>query len=206
MKRVLIITIAMFVLSFASIQSHATILFEENFEGDLSAWTGKLDGYHSGTIVTDPLEDSNHVLTFTDVISRGDIFTVNTFNSATNDFWLSFDYLGYSGDVGDGGGFVGYSEDLTQAYGWLAGASSQYTSITQLHDIGEWEHVVVNFTYEGPLHVVLEDFVLGTQNAFIDNIVLEDPHPVPEPTTLILFGLALIGTVVGIRRKRLFQT
>ena len=209
MKRILLMTIVMLVVAFSSVQSHAIILFEENFESDLSAWTGKLGGDHSGEIVADPLADSNNVLTFTDVTSYGDIFTLNTFTSAVGEYRLSFDYLGLLSDgTTEYGGFIGYSLNAEPGY-WLAGTKSGYPVLLQ--DTGVWEHIVIDFFSGGNIQLKIEDFWCSSPvsgDAFFDNIVLENPTqvPVPEPTTLILLGFGLIGIAAGgIRRKRFFQ-
>ena len=39
-----------------TVNAQAETLFFDNFEGDLSAWTGKYSGtYHTGVIVPDPV-------------------------------------------------------------------------------------------------------------------------------------------------------
>lgn len=108
MKKGMIMIVAVLGCFFATIV-HAA-LFTENFESDLSQWTGKGGGSHHGAIVEDPLNSNNHVLHFTEKVSGGDIFTADSFNSPNGNFILSFDYLGLSGQ--DTGGFIGYSYNL----------------------------------------------------------------------------------------------
>src|SRR5712692_11443907 len=88
-------------------------LFEESFEsGDLNQWTGKFGLSHHGQIVTDPLDPTNHVLTFTQVNAAGDIFSASPISLAGLPvrFILSFDFLGLPvGGVAPSeyGGFAG---------------------------------------------------------------------------------------------------
>ena len=77
MKKGMILIVAVLGCFFATMV-HAA-LFTENFESDLSQWTGKGEGSHHGAIVADPLNSDNHVLHFTEKVSGGDIFTVNSF-------------------------------------------------------------------------------------------------------------------------------
>lgn len=211
MKRILItILLAASFLIFSSSQSHAIILFEDDFDGqDLSQkWTGKNGGSHSGVIVEDPLNSSNHVLSFTALGAGGDIFTSDSFDSQIDEFRLSFDYLGKysnSGDPNNLGGFIGYS----YSYGypgtpkWLAGTDSfggSYPDI--LLDTGEWQHVVISFNASGSIHLRLEDFTGIAGDVYFDNILLENlPEPVPEPATILLVGFGLLSAA-GLGRKR----
>ena len=190
------------------ITAPAVTLFSENFESDLSAWTGKSGGNHHGQIVSDPLDSGNKVLNFTALNAGGDIFTATTFDSTTSDdFILSFYYLGL--DTGSGtpdnlGGFIGYSEGLPGSHHWLGGTGGGYPDL--LPDTGQWEQVIIPFTVGGNIHLMLEDFsgsggIAG--DAYFDNIVLTDlkgTSPVPVPGTILLFSTGLAG-LAGVRLR-----
>src|SRR5882672_9377825 len=104
-------------LAVASPAGAQDILFEENFEsGNLNQWTGKLGLPHHGQTVTDPLNASNRVLTFTDVHSAGDIFSATpvVVDALPRRYVLSFDLLGLA--IGglpptEYGGFAGVTLD-----------------------------------------------------------------------------------------------
>ncbi len=177
-----------------TLATHAdTVLFQDNFEsGNLNQWTAKPGQVQHGQIVADPLQPANHVLTFTDLNTAGDILTVSSFSlSGTQRLVLSFDYLGWPlpGSVaGDLGGFIGIATSLDTAlpHFWLAGTDISGINTppgigTELIDDGTWHHYDIDFTdfvqTNGPttFHLVVEDWadhggVPG--DAFFDNIRL----------------------------------
>jgi len=127
MKKILtVLVIGLFLLSMFGI-AQASTLFGEQFNSDLSAWTGKSGGTHHGQIVNDPLNSQNRVLNFTALGSAGDIFSASTFLSLTSgQYILSFDYLGLDsghGINGNLGGTIGYSYGLPGNHVWLAGTT-----------------------------------------------------------------------------------
>ncbi|HEU0011855.1 MAG TPA: hypothetical protein VFT34_18720 [Verrucomicrobiae bacterium] len=133
--------------------------FEDSFEsGDLNQWTGKLGVPHHGQIVTDPLNSTNHVLTFTGVNAGGDIFSASpiSVDVLPRRFILSFDFLGLPmGGVppSEYGGFAGVTTDpdgILPHY-WLAGTYLPALNVpasvaTVLMADGLWHHYEVDFT------------------------------------------------------------
>ena len=190
-------------------------LFTDDFEGDLSAWTGQGGGAHSGLIVVDPLNAGNNVLSFTALGSAGDIFTAQQLNlnpGAT--YQISFDYLGLPtvGSVaGNLGGFAGISEGLAGRHMWYYGTTANSGATDTLVDDGQWASYVfqfiapVNFTFGGgsgnAIRLMFEDFtgsggVAG--DVYFDNVELS--AAVPEPTSALLLGAGLL--VLAVRRRR----
>jgi PEP-CTERM motif len=222
--RVLIILIAILL---TSVEASATVLFSDDFEGpSLDSWTGAFGPSHQGLIVTDPLDSSNRVLTFSGLNLGGDIFTATKVSLASVSFpMLSFDYLGLAqlGSVpGDLGGFLGISRqlDIKDAatdgveHFWLAGTipyGSAYGAgfeAQQLVDDGLWRSYEIALspyvTSKGmaDVYVMIEDFVSSggvAGDAYFDNIRIY-AATIPEPTTLALMTLGIAG--IGYSRRK----
>ena len=182
-----------------------TTLFFEDFESNLSQWTGKNNSTHSGVIVNDPLE-KDKALSFISRQSGGDIFTLNSFSSPSQIYRLSFDYLGLPqrwSQPNDLGGFVGYRTSLSgNADSWLAGTSRNSIQLSpnflELPDTGKWEPISISFTTNKSLKLTLEDYFYSwgiSGDVYFDNIHLEAMVPnsksVPEPSNL--FGLTIVS-------------
>jgi hypothetical protein len=182
----------------------ATTVFFDDFEGNLGAWEGNGSG-HTGVIVSDPLDASNNVLSFTSISSGGDIFTSATFSSPQNQYRISFDYLGTPGLGGVAnnlGGFIGYSQDFPGTHNWIAGTSSNSGAADSLVDDGTWQHVQIDFVAGfSPFHLLVEDYsgsggIAG--DVYFDNITLV---AIPEPSTALLLGFGIV--VLGAMSRRL---
>ncbi|MCK5830120.1 MAG: hypothetical protein KAH20_07425 [Methylococcales bacterium] len=168
----------------------AATLFEENFEGDLTKWTGKNEGNHSGEIIKDPIGD-DHVLSFKSVTGKGDIFS-KVISNPSGKYTLSFWYLGQkeSGSVDDNyGGFVGYNfgNPGDNNHKWLAGTKEDYPGLkAHLKDTEKWEKVTINFTAEKDIRLTLEDWVDAqgiAGDVYFDDILLTDQQETTCPTT-----------------------
>jgi hypothetical protein len=96
MKRVVLSAVMFLIPAIAS----ATTITIDNFEnGNLNAWNPV--GF--GQIVVDPLNSSNHALSFSGLGDGGDIWTAATYAATGNDCG-SPDYFGYP--TGNTGGFI----------------------------------------------------------------------------------------------------
>ncbi|GGA13364.1 calcium-binding protein [Okeania sp. KiyG1] len=162
-------------------------IFFEDFESNLSRWTGRFGGSFTGFITNDPLQN-DQVVSFSGFGSGGDIFTQESFrvlfnNSNIGIYRLSFDYLGLGlpgSIVGNFGGYVGYGSELTNADAWVAGTIRDTNTLaedfTDLQDTGRWESVEIIFTTDEEVHLIFEDWSGSggvTGDVFFDNIRLE---------------------------------
>jgi pimeloyl-ACP methyl ester carboxylesterase len=197
----------------------SNVLFSDDFEEDLSKWTGKEGEKTSGVIVEDPIE-GDRALSFNELNAGGDIFTLDPLQSSSGKYRLTFDYLGVekSGSVPDDlGGFAGYSYSLTPdkignvVENWLAGTQDDYPKDPTvkdealevlLKDSGRWESVSIEFSEEQPIHLSFEDYRLSDgvpEDVYFDNIRLEalsSEEDTPEEPDY-LKELAIRGTITG---------
>lgn len=173
--------------------------FIERFEGDLSKWIGKFSSEHHGVIVNDPLRPRNHVVTFTQLVYGGDIFSEEIVVKPGYTYILIFEYLGIPdlGGVPDNlGGAIGFSDQFVE--NWFSGrflAATDLGSSTSgidddpLIDDGKWHKYKIEFDpfesgyyyYDGSpenntIRITLEDW-LGSGgiagDIFFDDIVLK---------------------------------
>ena len=198
---------AAFVVGMFCSGAMAEMWFYEDFESDLSAWTGKDGGAHHGIIVADPMNPGNQVLTFTELNGYGDIFTRDTFSHLPErTYQLSFDYLGLVNQVpGGSGGFAGLSESLPGEHVWYYGTNTTSGAAAVMIDDGQWHHYDYDFTvpttWGDSFHLMFEDFRYalpgGTAgDAYFDNISLHTPLP-----GAVLLGVLGLGTATWRLRR-----
>lgn len=186
----------------------ATTLFQEDFEGNLSQWAG-VYSYMGPTssIVADPLQGDHALLA--GLNSGGDIRTTSPITSASGNYIISFDYLGRAvpgSAPGDFGGFLFWTGTGT----WIGGTTTDYGYPGNLIDDGQWHSYSISLSSAPGNSIYIEDWIgsgwVGG-DAFFDNILVTDeygatPAAVPEPTTLAMLGLGLLGLAVARRRSR----
>ena len=197
--------------SIADDESNTTLFFED-FETDLSKWTGKQGESSSGIIVDDPLE-GDRALSFTEFGNGGDIFSLEAFEHPNAKYRLSFDYLAIpvEGSIEDDmGGFAGYTYDLNDTGNsqWLVGTTTNSLNLRpnfqEIDALEQWKSIAVEYTEADSFHLTFEDFVASQGIAgdiYFDNIHLEavsisDTYVFPEDVTALISTLdGKVGTV-----------
>ena len=150
-------------------------------------------------------------MNFSALNAGGDIFTLGP-AFAAGDYWLSFDYFGNTeafipdnqNSNQDTGGYVGISQGFPGHHTWMFATGTASGAQDVLIDDNSWHSYTFNFTAPWAFHLMLEDFSGsrgGAGDAYFDNIVLSNTNPVPEPATLVLFGVGLAG-LAGIRSRK----
>ncbi len=209
MNKILWTTVASVFLS-ASVQAATVSVFNENFESGLGAWTDRSPSNPQATIAIDPLNNTNHALSFLQRGSAGSIFSTNNITS-NGTYTVSFDFLGLPINGSNTGGFFGISESIFGAnpgrHQWIAGDYAYPAPIKMVSD-GLWHHYSLTFNsiIGKPVHLMFEDYVNSDStagNVYFDNIRFGDTavSETPEPASLALLGLGLAGLGVA-RRKR----
>lgn len=142
-------------------------IFSEDFEGGLGQWVGRVTGHHA-LIVPDPLDAGNAVVTFSETVAAGDLFSIPISVEEGVAYELEFDYLGLpqEGSLPDNlGGFLGVSDGLPGAEVWLFGpAANQAAHLEDLIEDGHWHSYSTTFhpssMFElsaGTIRILLED-------------------------------------------------
>jgi hypothetical protein len=186
-RKIVSLTIGVLMTITSCVQAQVTILSDDFESGTLSQWTGQNGGSTSGLITADPLNPTNHVLTFTAVTFGGDIFGVppHTVNGSVQRIVLSFDFLGIPSSAPPGG-FAGIATSNANGAFFLAGTDPTALDApppvaTQLVADGQWHHYEIDFSALAAannftnIQVTLEDFGAGGSvpgDIFFDNVNL----------------------------------
>ena len=173
-KRVAVIALCL------ATQVRAEELFYDGFD-DLSAWTGKNGGPHTGVVVDDPLRPGNSVLSFFGLTTRGDVHSREIEVSPDRHYQLEFEYLGIPGRGVDGdlGGAIGFSDDLSFPGGqhiWLdATVATIHGPNATLIDDGTWKKYIVELDPFDPDRLASPDLTAAfypTNNTI--RLIIED--------------------------------
>ncbi len=207
-RRICISTVVL--IGMLSCGANAGPIFIDDFESDLSLWTGKYAGAHHGVLTSDPWDTTNSVLTFSATASGGDIFTIGAFGlTPGQQYTVSFDYLGAPGQIpGGSGGFAGLAQGYPGTHLWYYGTNATSGASPILIDDGYWHTYTYDFVASAQtgsaVHLMFEDFRYSSASvpgdAFFDNVSISTV-PVPGAMLLGSLGLSLTGYL---RRRRMF--
>ena len=195
--------------------AHATVLFSDTFQGNLSEWA--IQG--SGVIVPDPLDPSENALAFTRLGSGGDLWSPVIPGTGAGTYTLGFYVLGDCGESSGCGAFFGI-QTVASGEHWLAADTSWGGLVDQFPDTDTWEWVTFTFTADSAFQVKFEDFV-GSPNAYAytagggASVYFKDLQlytgavspsgpeldNVPEPASAALLTPAILG-LLALRRSR----
>lgn len=188
----------------AVLSAQATVsgsVFVEDFESDLSQWVGRGGGGHNGIMVVDPLNPTNHCLTFTATTNTADLLGLEIPTAGAPRYQVSFDFLGFpeqDGIVQPLGGFIAVvSGDGGNGIS-IAGTCYDNNIQVLLVCDGSWHSYTVSFDpsvifpppYEN-MRIMVEDWdgaaslscPGGTPGgSLFDNIVLAPEGSVPGDT------------------------
>lgn len=187
---------------------------EEDFEsGSLAGvWVGQGGdpSAHHGLIVTDPLDPSNKVLTFSDTNAGGDIFTSSTGFVLVpgTEYTVSFRYMGdptKGGTPDDLGGYAGLAKGFPGSHLWYYGTGAVSGAADVLVDDGKWRSYSYTFTAPlsigSPIHLMFEDFAHANYVTadVAGDVYFDDIRFVPVPGAVLLgmLGLGAAGVRLG---------
>jgi hypothetical protein len=190
----------------------ATVLFSDDFNSPTALSDGNWSSNGSGAIVTAPisgLTGSANALTFNNLGSGGDLFSVMIPGTGIGNYNISFDYYCATGNCG---AFVGLAPGSSTSTvpstagfdAWLATDTvpHAYTAPYSFSSNGAWTHVSFDFgvTSNDQFGIKLEDFTGAPGDTFFQNLSVS---AVPEPSTWAMMILGFCGVgFMAYRRKR----
>jgi len=167
------------------------VLFADDFEsGNLCKWVGPNTTMPVAEVVVDPFNKYNKVLSFTRIISSGDVFS-DPFTTVGSSFVVCVQYLGVQkpgSTTGDTGGYIGITNGTTpdSTLCWLGATQTDTNPLScstiipdVLPDTGSWNNVAFRVNQTGVWRIAVEDDVGIAGDAYFDNIAAIYPGEAP---------------------------
>ncbi|WP_321492738.1 PEP-CTERM sorting domain-containing protein [uncultured Desulfobacter sp.] len=180
MRKFILFLTGFFLLMFIGTNVSATVLtFDENPANN--SWGGTYQGFTM---------TNSGIYNYTNTPVSGDNFLIN-YNSRVGEFSYGSNFFF------NGAYFSGSSAATVNVWGYSSDSLVHSTQINVTQTMAYFD-----FNWAGIDEIMWDPIDPTVVNVGIDNFTFNaDQNPVPEPTTILLFGVGLLG-LAGVNRRK----